>query len=41
MDDERELLDDYEDSAESEAPEPMADPAPGADAPSESETSER
>lgn len=41
MDDERELLDDYEDSAESEAPEPMADPAPDADAPSESETSER
>ena len=41
MDDERELLDDYEDSAESEAPEPMADPASGADAPSESETSER
>ena len=41
MDDERELLDDYEDSAESGAPEPMADPAPGADAPSESETSER
>ena len=41
MDDERELLDDYEDSAESEAPEPMADPALDADAPSESETSER
>ena len=41
MDDERELLDDYEDSAESGAPEPMADPAPDADAPSESETSER